>query len=170
MHAEESPPALRGVLRPAVPEGPYLVAGLGEAGRSAVEALRRLEGGEHILASDHRGPAVPKRVRRAIGAGGVRIHLGPQDELLDLRPRPRTLIKSPGVPTDAALIQEARGRGIEVLDEVELGWRLGKAPMVAVTGTNGKTTTASLATAVLAGSGLDARPPETPTSRRRSQP
>lgn len=147
---------LRANPRPRVPEGPYLVAGLGEAGQSAAEALRHLEGSERVLASDHRPPAVPKRVRRALDAAGVRVHLGAQEDLLELPTPPRTLIKSPGVPADAPLIQQARERGIEVFDEVELGWRLGTAPMIAVTGTNGKTTTSSLATAVLEASGVGA--------------
>ena len=148
---------LRCESRPAVPEGPYLVAGLGEAGRSAVEALRLRQGSEGILASDHHPPGVPKRVRRALDEAGIRVHLGAQDELLDLPPAPRTLIKSPGMPADAPLIRRARERGIDVIDEVELGWRLGTAPMVAVTGTNGKTTTATLAAAVLAESGLESK-------------
>ncbi len=157
MQASKSPQGLRANPRPRVPEGPYLVAGLGEAGQSAAEALRRLEGSQQVLASDRHPPGVPKRVRRALDAVGVRVHLGAQEDLLELPPRPRTLIKSPGVPTDAPLIQRAREREIEVLDEVELGWRLGTAPMIAVTGTNGKTTTSSLATAVLKASGFDTK-------------
>jgi UDP-N-acetylmuramoylalanine--D-glutamate ligase len=156
MQAEESPLGLRRRPRPRVPEGPYVVAGLGEAGRAAVKALCRVEGSERVLASDHRPAGVPKRVRSALKAAGVRTHLGGQDELLNLSPPPRTLIKSPGVPTDAPLLQQARQRGIEVLDELELGWRLGGAPMIAVTGTNGKTTTAALTAAVLARSGIKA--------------
>jgi UDP-N-acetylmuramoylalanine--D-glutamate ligase len=148
---------LRSESRPAVPEGPYLVAGLGEAGRSAIEALRLRQGSDGILASDHHPPGIPKRVRRALDDAGIRVHLGAQDELLDQSPTPRTLIKSPGMPADVPLIRRARERGIDVLDEVELGWRLGTAPMVAVTGTNGKTTTATLAAAVLARSGLEAK-------------
>ena len=74
-----------------------------------------------------------------------------------MHPWPRTLIKSPGIPMDIEVIREARWRGLEVIDELELGWRLTDAPVVAVTGTNGKTTTSALATEVLASCGLDAR-------------
>jgi UDP-N-acetylmuramoylalanine--D-glutamate ligase len=157
MQAEMNPLELERVARPRVPEGPYVVVGLRQAGQAAIEALRRRAGSEEILASDHHPVAVPKRVRRALKAAGIRVHLREQDELLDLEPAPRTLIKSPGMPCDAPLIEEARGRGIEVLDELELGWRLGDSSMIAVTGTNGKTTTSTLSAAVLEGAGHDVR-------------
>ena len=136
------------------PEGPYVVAGLGEAGRAAVDALCRVTGSERVLASDRYPHKVPKRVRRALEAAGVRTHLGSQRRVLDLPPAPRTLVKSPGIPIDAPMLRLARERGLEVLDELELGWRLNSTPMIAVTGTNGKTTTSTLAAAVLAEAGL----------------
>ncbi len=55
------------------------------------------------------------------------------------------LVKSPGVPGEAPLVLEARSRGIPVWSEIELGgWLLPDNPLVAVTGTNGKTTTSEL--------------------------
>ena len=56
----------------------------------------------------------------------------------------RTVVKSPGVPREAAVIAAALERGIEVVGEVELGWRALPNRFVAVTGTNGKTTTVEL--------------------------
>jgi UDP-N-acetylmuramoylalanine--D-glutamate ligase len=56
----------------------------------------------------------------------------------------RTVVKSPGVPREAAVIAAARERGIPVLGELELAWRGTPNRVVAVTGTNGKTTTAEL--------------------------
>ena len=53
-------------------------------------------------------------------------------------------MKSPGVPREAAVIAAARERGVPVLGELELGWRLLPNEFVAVTGTNGKTTTVEL--------------------------
>jgi UDP-N-acetylmuramoylalanine--D-glutamate ligase len=54
------------------------------------------------------------------------------------------VVKSPGVPAQAPVIATARARGIEVLGELELGWRMLANEFVAVTGTNGKTTTVEL--------------------------
>jgi UDP-N-acetylmuramoylalanine--D-glutamate ligase len=59
------------------------------------------------------------------------------------------VVKSPGVPGSAAPVAAARERGIPVWSEIELGWRLLGARLVAVTGTNGKTTTSELLGAIL---------------------
>ncbi len=68
------------------------------------------------------------------------------------------LVKSPGVPGERPLVEEARRRGIPVWSEVELGWSL-LAPrgtrFVGVTGTNGKTTTAELLGAIFRAAGRD---------------
>jgi UDP-N-acetylmuramoylalanine--D-glutamate ligase len=61
---------------------------------------------------------------------------------LDLLDGVRTVVKSPGVPREAPVIAAALDRGIPVLGELELAWRVLEQPFVAVTGTNGKTTTA----------------------------
>src|SRR5262249_36281759 len=56
----------------------------------------------------------------------------------------RTLVKSPGVPREAPVIEAALERGVEVVGELELAWRAIPNRFVAITGTNGKTTTAEL--------------------------
>src|SRR3954447_5442318 len=56
----------------------------------------------------------------------------------------RTVVKSPGVPREAPVIAAALERGIEVIGELELAWRAVPNRFVAVTGTNGKTTTVEL--------------------------
>ena len=62
-------------------------------------------------------------------------------------------VTSPGVPRHAAILQESLRRNIPVISEIELAFRATKAPMLAVTGTNGKTTTTMLATQMLTASG-----------------
>jgi UDP-N-acetylmuramoylalanine--D-glutamate ligase len=77
-----------------------------------------------------------------LAEAGVELHLGTEEErLLDTV---ETVIKSPGVPGEAPLVVAARARGIPVWSEVELAARLLPNPIVAVTGTNGKTTTSEL--------------------------
>jgi UDP-N-acetylmuramoylalanine--D-glutamate ligase len=79
-------------------------------------------------------------------AAGVEVVLGAEDPALldgvDL------LVKSPGVPSEVPLAAAARDRGITVWSEVELGSRILPNPVLGVTGTNGKTTTAELLGAV----------------------
>lgn len=83
---------------------------------------------------------------------GADVRLGGDGvELLD---GVRTVVKSPGLPPQAPLIVAARRRGLEVVDELDLGWRMVEAPTVAVTGTNGKSTVAALCMAVLGAHGL----------------
>lgn len=54
------------------------------------------------------------------------------------------IVLSPGVPLFAPLAVEAKKRGIKVIGEIELGYLFAKAPIIAITGTNGKTTTTAL--------------------------
>ena len=64
------------------------------------------------------------------------------------------LIKSPGIP-ETQLVAKARAKGIEVLSEIEFASRFTAGKVIAVTGSNGKTTTASLIHHLLQGAGLD---------------
>lgn len=137
--------------RPAIPAGPYVVAGVGRAGMAAVEALRRRAGSTDLIAVD-RQTAIPRRVRRRLEALGVETYLGPHSERVEFGLAPRTLIKSPGIAFENPMIALAQHSDMVVLDELELGWRLNRAPVLAVTGTNGKTTVATLAAAVLSAS------------------
>jgi UDP-N-acetylmuramoylalanine--D-glutamate ligase len=87
------------------------------------------------------------------GLPGVDVHVGTDGvELLDRGVR--TVVKSPGVPADAPVVVAARERGIDVVGELELAWRLLPNRFVAVTGTNGKTTTVELLGAIWREAGL----------------
>jgi UDP-N-acetylmuramoylalanine--D-glutamate ligase len=66
------------------------------------------------------------------------------DLLHEMRDEVKTVIKSPGVPQDAPVVAAAHERGIPVTGELELAWRALPNRFVAVTGTNGKTTTTEL--------------------------
>jgi UDP-N-acetylmuramoylalanine--D-glutamate ligase len=113
-----------------------LVVGLARAGSAAADAL--LDAGADVVAFSLDETPDVGRLR----ARGVEVHVGREEETLaqgiDL------VVKSPGVRGDAPLIAAARARGVPIWDELELGARLLSNPIVAVTGTNGKTTTAAL--------------------------
>ena len=122
--------------RPGLSEGPWLVVGLARSGVAAAVALRGR--GEEVLGLDAGSPDGLEALARA----GVELHLGVDG--VALLERVRAVVKSPGVPAQAPVIAAARTRGLQVLGELELGWRLLQNEFVAVTGTNGKTTTVEL--------------------------
>jgi UDP-N-acetylmuramoylalanine--D-glutamate ligase len=125
--------------RPALPAGPYLVVGLARSGVAAALALRAR--GEEVIGCDA-GAASNAELQAAAGRlqqAGVEVHLDASGDVLAARAR--TLIKSPGVPQSAPAVLAARRRGLPVLGELELAWRLLENEFIAVTGTNGKTTT-----------------------------
>jgi UDP-N-acetylmuramoylalanine--D-glutamate ligase len=128
-----------GKPRPPLPPGPYLVVGLARSGVAAALALR-MRGAEVIGVDAGRVDA-----RGLADAAGRLVEAGVEVRLdasgVDLAARARTLIKSPGVPHHAPVVQAARARGTPVLGELELAWRLIPNQFIAVTGTNGKTTT-----------------------------
>jgi UDP-N-acetylmuramoylalanine--D-glutamate ligase len=94
--------------------------------------------GEAVRAVDSRHPEGAAGLEGA----GVEVFLD-TDGLAQLEGT-RTVVKSPGVPREAPVIATALERGIEVVGEMELAWRALPNRFVAVTGTNGKTTTVEL--------------------------
>src|SRR5205823_7598383 len=125
--------------RPPLPGGPYLVLGLARSGVAVALALRAR--GEEVIGCDAGASTDPRlaEAARRLSAAGVEVQLDAPG--VALAARARTLIKSPGVPQSAPLVAAARSRGIPVLGELEVAWRLLENEFVAVTGTNGKTTT-----------------------------
>jgi UDP-N-acetylmuramoylalanine--D-glutamate ligase len=126
-------------LRPPLPPGPYLVVGLARSGEAAALALRAR--GEEVIGVDAGAPGTPRldAVAGRLREQGVEVHLDASGDAFIARAR--TLVKSPGVPPQAPPVVAARTRGLPVLGELELAWRLIPNEFVAVTGTNGKTTT-----------------------------
>jgi UDP-N-acetylmuramoylalanine--D-glutamate ligase len=107
-----------------------------------------------VAATDTASPPEASAQRERLAAAGVEIHLDTDGtQLLAGSEAPRTLVKSPGVPNDAPVVVEARRRGIAVVGELELGWRMLPNHFVAVTGTNGKTTTSELLGAIYRAAG-----------------
>jgi UDP-N-acetylmuramoylalanine--D-glutamate ligase len=122
--------------RPPLPEGPYLVVGMARSGQAAARLLAGR--GEEVEGVD---AGTPPGVE-GVSALGVEVSL--DDDGIAHLERARCVVKSPGVPGTAPVVAGARDRGIPVIGELELAWRLLRNQFVAVTGTNGKTTVAEL--------------------------
>jgi UDP-N-acetylmuramoylalanine--D-glutamate ligase len=122
--------------RPPLPQSPFLVVGLARSGVAIASALA--DRGETVIGVDSGSSEDAAGLEQT----GVEVSLGVEGtRQLD---RARTLVKSPGVPQDAPVVEAARERGVEVTGELELAWRMIPNAFCAVTGTNGKTTTTEL--------------------------
>jgi len=122
--------------RPPLPEGPYLVVGLARSGQAVARLLASR--GEEVVGVDSGHPEGAAGLREV----GVEVVLDADG--LALLEGVRTVVKSPGVPREAPVIAAALERGVDVVGELELAWRAIPNRFVAVTGTNGKTTTVEL--------------------------
>jgi UDP-N-acetylmuramoylalanine--D-glutamate ligase len=131
--------------RPPLPQGPFLVVGLARSGQAAARLLAAR--GETVRAVDSGRP------EGAEGLGGVGVEVILDTDGLAQLEGTRTVVKSPGVPREAPAIAAALERGIEVVGELELAWRALPNRFVAVTGTNGKTTTVEMLGHVYRGAG-----------------
>ena len=130
-----------------------LVLGAGASGIGASWVLAQV--GAHVVLNDYKPVTLPAAEEERLVSAGVEIITGRQDEsLLDGVDR---IVISPGISLDIPIVKAAQARGIDVVSEVELAYEVSKSPIVAVTGTNGKTTTTTLLTKVLEGSGKPIR-------------
>lgn len=124
-----------------------LVYGLGVSGRAVTSRLQA-EGTEVVVADDDPGD----RPRRSAAEAGVRLLQCPDEATLAaVAAQVDEVVVSPGVPAAHPVFALA-GR-VPVVGEVELAWRRAGMPVVAVTGTNGKTTVVTLAARMLVASG-----------------
>ncbi|OLD95093.1 MAG: UDP-N-acetylmuramoylalanine--D-glutamate ligase [Gemmatimonadetes bacterium 13_1_20CM_4_69_16] len=135
--------------------GVVAVVGLGKSGVAATKLLVR-EGARVYAsdASDH--PYGGEAVAGLRGLSGVDVDVGRHD-LAKIRSAAGVVV-SPGVPPDAAPLTAARAAGVPVVSEIDLGFRAlaGETRCIAITGTNGKTTTTALVAHLLRGAGLSA--------------
>ena len=127
-----------------------LVVGLGVAGESAARALRS-RGWDVEVVEDRPGDTT----LASASALGVPAHLAPSPEdVRALVDAVEVVVPSPGVPYAHPAIQRALERGTPVWTEFELAARWSDVPIVAVTGTDGKTTVTTLVERMLSASGL----------------
>lgn len=126
-----------------------LVVGLGKSGKAAVEVLVELGAKLSVQDSNSKEKMDPEYLGY-LESHGVRCFLGckPEDgDHFDM------LVLSPGVPPTLDFIEAAKADGAEIIGELELAYRLTDANFVAITGTNGKTTTTTLVGEIFKASG-----------------
>jgi UDP-N-acetylmuramoylalanine--D-glutamate ligase len=132
-------------IRPPLPRGPFLVVGMARSGRAAARLLASR--GETVRAVDLGHP------QGAAGLEGVGVEVFLDTDGLAQLEGTHTVVKSPGIPREAPVIATALERGIDVVGELELAWRALPNRFLAVTGTNGKTTTVELLGHIYRGAG-----------------
>src|SRR5262249_53872059 len=118
---------------------PVLVIGLGQRGRAACALLRRA--GAKVTAVDAADTEALRTAAGPLRAAGVEVELG----IAVAPPREFSLaVVGPSVRADAPILQALAARQIPVVGEFELGLQQSRCLSIAVTGTNGKGTTAEL--------------------------
>ncbi len=131
-----------------------LIMGLGRFGGGEAVARWYARRRADVLVTDLRDEAVLSGAVERLKRDGVRFRFGEHDAG-DFR-RADIVAVNPAVPFDHPLVAEAADRGAEIVTEIGLTLREWPGPVVAVTGTNGKSTTAALCAAMLTESGLAA--------------
>lgn len=123
-----------------------LIKGAARSGIAAAELLRPLAAAIAI-ADDAPHPVIEQRLGERISG----FTLMPDGEFPESFDEWDMIVVSPGVPTEHVHVQRAKAAGIPVLSELEVGARFIQGKLIAITGTNGKTTTASLTAHLLGG-------------------
>lgn len=122
-----------------------LVVGLARTG--VVTALFSAGYGATVTATDQRPEAELGETAAKLRAAGVKLELGGHNP--DSFLNQDLIVVSPGVPAKLPALELARARGIPVWSEIELAWRFLRGKLIAITGSNGKTTTTSLVAHIL---------------------
>lgn len=126
-----------------------VVVGLGATGKAT--ALFLQEKGAQLTVSEVRGKEALEPVISTLSSQGIAVETG--GHRLETFLRAELIVVSPGVPLDSAPLRAAAERGIEIISEIELASRSIHTPLIAVTGTNGKTTTVNLIAEIFRASG-----------------
>ena len=134
----------------------FVVVGFGTAGYACADSLIQA-GAEHLVVLDDRDNEALREKAVILETLGATITLGP-GSTAELPKDVDVVVTSPGVPPHAPLLAQAAEREVPIWSEIELAWRLrdpaNPAPWLCITGTNGKTTTVQMLTAMLQAAGL----------------
>ena len=126
-----------------------VVLGLGISGMEAAKLLQ--DQGARVTVRDNADNVTVTRRADALRQRGIGVELGAG--IPATKDRFDFCVLSPGIHPDAPLVRRLRQAGLPMFGELEVAYRFCKCPIVAITGTNGKTTTTELVDAVLAAGG-----------------
>jgi len=135
------------------PQDRVLVIGLGRSGLACVDVLR--ERGVEVFATDEKPPAELGKAMTAVEDAGARF-IAPSDVAATANELTSAVL-SPGVPPTSPVVRAIHAANVPVVGEIELAYRLCRAPIVAVTGTKGKSTTTALIGHLLRACGFGVR-------------
>ena len=121
-----------------------LVLGLGQSGLNAAKLLHKL--GAKVTVNDLKTPK-DHQVITELENLGIRVITGSHP--LELADENELMVKNPGIPYTNPLVKKFLAQKLPIITEPELAYEISEAPMVAITGTNGKTTTTTLITLML---------------------
>jgi UDP-N-acetylmuramoylalanine--D-glutamate ligase len=126
-----------------------VILGGGESGTGA--AILAKAKGYNVFVSD--SGLLKDKYKSDLASEGIAFEEGAhaEDKVLNAE----IIIKSPGIPEKVELIKKAKANGIEIIDEIEFAFRFTSAKIIAITGTNGKTTTTLLTYHLLKSAGLN---------------
>jgi UDP-N-acetylmuramoylalanine--D-glutamate ligase len=127
-----------------------VILGAGESGTGA--ALLAVKKGFDVFVSDQ--GMIKDKYKTELEKHLIPFEEGKHTEELVLNGD--LIIKSPGIPDKADLIKKAKGAGIQIIDELEFAFRYLKGKVIAITGTNGKTTTTLLIHHLMKTAGINA--------------
>ena len=127
-----------------------LVVGLARTG--LITSLFSAGYGAVVTATDEKPESELRETAERLRAAGVTLALGSHDAADFLHQD--LIVLSPGVPANLPQLEKARASGVPVWSEIELAWRFLRGKLVAVTGSNGKTTTTALIAHILKGASI----------------
>lgn len=117
-----------------------VVLGLAKSGVAVAKLLHRF--GAHVIVNDKK-PQVELSGIEELEALGIQVITGNHPDDL-IHSGISLVVKNPGIPYEAPPVQKALELGIPVITEVEIAYQLSQAPLIGITGSNGKTTTTTL--------------------------
>jgi UDP-N-acetylmuramoylalanine--D-glutamate ligase len=128
----------------------WLVLGLGESGYAAASKLKLL--GAKVLVTD--SSVEYELMKRAAVLEEQGVPKIPWESPAEMLRDVDAVVVSPGIPVDAPVIKAAQRRGLMVISEIELAFRLTESPVIAVTGTNGKSTVVTMLGEIFTAAGV----------------